>query len=105
MALARIKKGDVVVVTSGGSKGQTGKVLRVNARDGLVVIEKVNVVKRAVKPQGERPGGIVEKEAPVHLSNVALWDATAGVAVYTKTAVGSDGSRARVNVADGSTVA
>lgn len=105
MALARIKKGDVVVVTSGGSKGQTGKVLRVNARDGLVLIEKVNVVKRAVKPQGERPGGVVEKEAPVHLSNVALWDASAGVVVYTKTAVGADGSRVRVNLADGSTVA
>jgi large subunit ribosomal protein L24 len=105
MALARIKKGDIVVVTSGGSKGQTGKVLRVNARDGLVVVEKVNVVKRAVKPQGERPGGVVEKEAPVHLSNVALWDAAAGVVVHTKTVVGTDGSRVRVNVANGTTVA
>lgn len=105
MALARIKKGDFVVVTSGGSKGQTGKVLRVNARDSLVFIEKVNVVKRAVKPQGERPGGVVEKEAPVHLSNVALWDAATGAAVYTKTAVGADGTRVRVNSADGSTVA
>lgn len=105
MALARIKKGDVVVVTSGGSKGQTGKVLRVNARDGLVLVEKVNVVKRAVKPQGDRPGGVVEKEAPVHLSNVALWDASAGAAVYTKTVVGGDGARVRVNIADGTTVA
>lgn len=105
MALARIKKGDVVVVTSGGSKGQTGKVLRVNARDGLVLVEKVNVVKRAVKPQGERPGGVVEKEAPVHLSNVALWDAAAGAAVYTKTVVGADGARVRVNIANGNTVA
>lgn len=96
MALARIKKGDDVVVHSGGSKGQVGKVLRVNARAGTVIIEKVNVVKRNVKPQGDRPGGVVEKEAPVHLSNVTLWDAAAGVAVYTRTAVGEDGQRSRV---------
>lgn len=98
MAIARIKKGDDVVVLSGGSKGQAGKVLRVNVRAGTVLIEKVNVVKRNVKPQGDRPGGVVEKEAPVHLSNVALWDAAAGAAVYTRTVVGSDGVRVRTPV-------
>jgi large subunit ribosomal protein L24 len=64
-AKLRIKRDDTVVVIAGKEKGKVGKVL----------LEGVRRVKRHQKPVGENPGAIVEKEAPIHVSNVALWDA------------------------------
>ncbi|RME20141.1 MAG: 50S ribosomal protein L24 [Deltaproteobacteria bacterium] len=78
MASMKIKRDDVVVVTAGKNKGQTGRVLRVLTAKNRVVVERVNLVKRHVKPQGDRPGGTIEKEAPIHISNVALWNAAEG---------------------------
>lgn len=75
MASMKIKRDDVVVVTAGKNKGQTGRVLRVIPEKQRVVVERVNMVKRQVKPQGDRPGGTIEKEAALHLSNVSLWSA------------------------------
>jgi large subunit ribosomal protein L24 len=68
----KIKKGDSVVVLSGKSKGVSGKVLRV-VKD-RVVVEGANLIKKHTKPnpQAEQPGGIIEKEALIHISNVAL---------------------------------
>jgi large subunit ribosomal protein L24 len=71
----KIRQNDTVVVTAGKHKGRTGKVLRVLKEKGRVLVENVNVVQRHVKPRGGQPGGIVRKELPVHISNVALWDA------------------------------
>ena len=69
--LARIKKNDTVVVTAGRERGKTGKVLRVLLQEGRVVVEGLNMVKRHLKPRGpQSPGGIVEKEAPITLSNL-----------------------------------
>ena len=71
MALQRLRKDDTVMVIAGKERGKTGKVLRVLAERDRVVIERVNLIKRHTKPRGvQQPGGIVEKEAPVHLSNV-----------------------------------
>ena len=70
----KIKKDDVVVITTGKHKGRTGRVLRVLTEKNRVVVERVNLVKRHVRAQGDRPGGVVEKEAPIHISNVALWN-------------------------------
>ena len=68
-----IRKNDKVVVRSGKEKGKIGTVLKVDSERGRVVVEKVNVVKRHSKPGGSNAqGGIIEKEAPVHLSNVML---------------------------------
>ena len=77
MSSFKVKKGDLVVVTTGKSdiKNKTGKVLSVDRSKGRVLIEKVNIVKRQVKPTADRPGATVEKEAPIHISNVALWNA------------------------------
>jgi len=71
----RIRKGDTVVVTTGREKGRTGTVIRVLEND-RVVVENVNMVKKHQKPNPNRgtPGGIVQKEAPIHASNVALWN-------------------------------
>lgn len=69
----RIKKGDTVQVISGNELGKTGKVLMVSPKSNRVIVEGVNFVKRHTKPSQQNPqGGIVEKEAPVHISNVML---------------------------------
>ena len=71
MALRRLRKDDTVMVMTGRERGKTGKVLRVLAEKNRVIIERVNMVKRHTKPRGvQSPGGIVEKEASIHASNV-----------------------------------
>ena len=75
MPKRKIRKDDEVVVLTGRDKGKRGSVLRVVTKTDRVIVEGVNVVKRHVKPtQADPQGGIVEKEAPVHISNVALID-------------------------------
>jgi large subunit ribosomal protein L24 len=72
---ARIKKGDKVLVISGASKGNRGEVLRVIPKEDRAVVQGVAVAKIHTKPKGMgQPGGIVEREAAVHLSNLALID-------------------------------
>ena len=72
---AKIKKGDDVVVLTGKDKGRTGKVLRVIPSDNRVVVQGIQVVQRHTRPSAGNPqGGIVNKEASIHLSNVALVD-------------------------------
>ena len=71
----RIRRDDTVVVTAGKDKGTVGRVLRVLRDDDKVVVEGVRKVKRHQKPVGEQPGAIIEKEMPVHISNVSLWNA------------------------------
>lgn len=75
MAKFKIKRDDTVIVTTGKHRGRTGKVLKVLPDEERVIVEKVNLVRRQVKPQGDRPGGTVEKEASIHISNVALYNA------------------------------
>jgi large subunit ribosomal protein L24 len=68
-----IRKNDLVEVLSGKEKGKTGKVLRVYPKKDRVLVEKVNFVKRHSRPSGRtRQGGIIQKEAPLHVSNVLL---------------------------------
>ena len=72
---AKIKKGDKVQVLTGRDKGKRGEVLRVIPEDNRAIVQGVNMVKRHLKPQGmNQPGGIQEKEATIHLSNLALID-------------------------------
>jgi large subunit ribosomal protein L24 len=74
-----IRKGDLVQVIAGREKGKQGKVVRVLPKTERVVVEGVNKVKRHVKPNQLNPqGGIVEKELPLHVSNVMIFDAKAG---------------------------
>lgn len=72
-AKCRIHSGDTVLVTAGRHKGTRGRVLRVMPTDRKVIVEGVNRVKRHQKPVGDQPGGIIEKEMPIDVSNVALW--------------------------------
>ncbi len=69
-----IRKNDMVQVIAGRDKGKTGKVLNVDSKNGKVLIEKLNLVKRHVRPTQDSPtGGVTEKEAPIHYSNVLLF--------------------------------
>lgn len=71
----KIHKNDTVIVVSGNSKGKTGKVLKVFPKTDRVIVEGVNLRKRHTKPSQRNPqGGIVEKEAPIHSSNVMMLD-------------------------------
>lgn len=71
---AKIKKGDQVIVLTGRSKGKVGEVLNVLGDDGKAVVQGVNMVKRHTKPSQVSQGGIVEKETPIELSNLAHVD-------------------------------
>ncbi|MBS0372947.1 MAG: 50S ribosomal protein L24 [Proteobacteria bacterium] len=73
--MQRIRKGDQVIVTTGRDKGRQGTVIRV-LEDDTVVVENVNMVKKHQKPNPQQnvPGGIVQKEAPIHVSNVMLFN-------------------------------
>ncbi len=74
-----IKKGDLVSVNSGESKGQQGRVLSVIVKDNRAIVEGVNMVSKHTKPNAKHPqGGIIKKEAPVHISNLMLIDPTSG---------------------------
>lgn len=75
-----IKKGDQVMVIAGASKGVKGEVLEVIYKDGRVVVDGANMVKKHTKPTNESQGGIVEKPASIHISNVALIDPQSGKA-------------------------
>ncbi len=71
MSARRLRKDDTVMVIAGRERGKTGKVLRVLADDDRVLIERINMVKKHAKPRGvQQPGGIVEREASIHASNV-----------------------------------
>jgi large subunit ribosomal protein L24 len=71
---SRIRKGDTVVVISGRERGKTGKVLSVDLGVGKVIVEKLNIIKRHTKPnQKAKQGGILEREAPLQISNVMFF--------------------------------
>ncbi|MFV0531895.1 MAG: 50S ribosomal protein L24 [Flavobacteriales bacterium] len=79
MPKLKIKTGDKVIVLSGASKRDTGKVLKVIVDKNRAIVEGVNMIKKHTKPSAENPqGGIIEKEAPIHISNLALVDPKTG---------------------------
>ncbi len=101
----RIRKGDIVMVIAGDDKGKTGRVLSVDAEKQRVLVERINFIKRHTKArrQGAK-SGIIEKEAPLHLSNVQLYDAKAGRGTRIGTRILPDGKRERVSRASGETL-
>jgi large subunit ribosomal protein L24 len=102
----RIKKGDQVVVTTGNKKikGQTGEVLRVDGE--RVYVSNLNLVKRATKPnpQAGQPGGLIEREASIHISNVMLLNPATGKGERVATKVLENGKRIRVFRSNGEAI-
>ena len=75
MSKLHIKKGDTVYVNAGEDKGKTGRVLKVLVKDNKAIVEGINMVSKHTKPNAKAPqGGIVKKEAPIHLSNLNVLD-------------------------------
>jgi len=103
-AQAKIKRDDTVIVIAGKHKGKSGRVLKVLPAVRRVIVEKVNLVKRQVKPQGDRPGGTMEKEASLHISNVALYDGTAKKRIKVGYKRNDEGKRVRVDRKTGAQV-
>lgn len=92
---AKIKKGDTVVVTAGRDKGKQGEVLKVMPKDERVVVQGVNMVKRHTRPSQTNAGGIVDKEAAIAVSNVALIDPKDGKATRVGFKTLEDGKKVR----------
>ena len=93
--MARLRKGDRVVVIRGNDKGKQGKVVRVIPERDMVVIEGVNLVKKHLSATPQRPGGILEVEAPLHASKVMPIDPETGKRTRVKIEV-KDGKKVRV---------
>jgi len=70
--MRKIKKGDKVVVRVGKDKGKIGEVIKVFQDKNRIIVSKVNIIKKHQRPTQENPGGILEKESPIHISNVLL---------------------------------
>jgi len=100
----RIRKGDQVIVTAGKDKGKKGEVVRVLGEK--VVVSNINVVKRHTKPnpQAGQPGGVVEREAPIHISNVMLFNPATGKGERVGFKVLEDGRKLRVFRSSGEAV-
>ena len=105
MRKRKIRKDDEVVVLAGRDKGKRGAVLRIITKTERVLVEGVNVTKRHVKPtQAEPQGGIVEREAPVHISNVALIDPDSNRPTRVRYRNLEDGRKVRVAARSGEVI-
>lgn len=106
MAIRRIRKGDDVVVLAGRNRGQRGSVLSVHAGSDQVVVEGVNIVKRHTRPNPQRgtSGGIIEKEMPIHVSNIALFNPVTGKGDRVGVKNLEDGRKVRVFKSTGEVV-
>jgi large subunit ribosomal protein L24 len=99
----KIRKGDKVVVLSGKDKGRSGEVLQVMPKDDKAVVRGVNIVRKHQKQTQSQEGGIISKEAPIHLSNIALADPKDG----KPTRVGfdvRDGKKVRISKRSGDVI-
>jgi large subunit ribosomal protein L24 len=102
---ARIRKGDTVVVIAGADKGKRGEVLSVLPKQDRAVVQGVNVAKRHTKPRGMgQPGGIVEREATIHLSNLMLIDGKTDKPTRVGFRVLAEGGKVRVAKATGNVI-
>ena len=102
---ARIRKGDTVLVITGTSKGRRGEVLQVIPKADRAVVQGVNLAKRHTKPRGVgQPGGIIEREATIHLSNLKLVDPKTDTPTRVGFRVLEDGSKVRVAKATGNVI-
>ena len=94
--MQRIRKGDRVIVLSGRDKGKKGEVFQVMPKEGRALVRGVNTVRRHQRQTPQQEGGIVTKEAPIHLSNLALEDPKDGKATRIKFDVLPDGRKVRI---------
>jgi large subunit ribosomal protein L24 len=99
-----VSKGDTVIVIAGKEKSKTGQVLQLLPKKNSVVIAGLNMVKRHQKAKGNEPGGILEKEAPIHISNVMLFCAKCAKPVRTRKKELDNGEKQRICIKCGSSL-
>ena len=93
---AKIRKGDKVVVLTGRDKGRAGEVFEVRPSESRALVRGVNLVKRHQKQSATQEGGIISKEAPVHLSNIAIADPKDGKPTRVGFKIHADGKKVRI---------
>ena len=95
MLETRLKKGDMVKVVAGKEKGKSGKILRIIGKKNRVTVEKLNFIKKHQKPDAKGKGGILQKEGPIHISNVMYLCGKCNTAVRVGYRVLEDGRKVR----------
>lgn len=101
MTLARIKKGDNVIVLAGRERGKRGVVRQVMPKEGKALVQDINISKRHFKPGRARQAGIVDVEQPIDLSNLALVDPKTNQRTRVRTRVLANGNKVRIATASG----
>ncbi|MDF2114934.1 50S ribosomal protein L24 [Roseiarcaceae bacterium H3SJ34-1] len=101
---AKIKKGDKVVLLAGRDKGRSGEVVRVMPTEGRAVVRGLNMVRKHQKQTQTQEGGIISKEASIHLSNIAIADPKDGKATRVAFKILDDGRKVRVAKRSGETI-
>ena len=93
----KLKKGDEVIVLAGKDKGKKGKIVKVLPEIRKVIVADINKYKKHQKPGNNEPGGIIEKDMPLHISNVAFFDAQLNKGVRVGYKITNDGKKIRTN--------
>ncbi len=97
----KLKKGDEVIVLAGKDKGKKGKIVKVIPDDRKVVVSDINKYKKHQKPGNNEPGGIIEKDMPIHVSNVAFFDSSSNKGARIGYSINKDGKKTRINKKSG----
>ena len=100
----KLKKGDEVIVLAGKDKGKKGKIVKVISDIRKVVVTDINKYKKHQKPGNNEPGGIIEKDMPLHISNVAFYDSKENKGVRIGYIYNKDGKKIRINKKSGKEV-
>ena len=104
MIKLKVRKGDEVIVITGKDKGKIGKVKKVLPQESQVLVSGINMVKKHTKPTRDHDGGILSKEMPIHISNIAHVDPKTGRATKVAIKTLDDGSKVRVSKASGEVI-
>lgn len=102
--MQKIRKGDNVVVLAGKDKGRSGEVIKVMPKDDKALVRGINMVRRHQRQSQTQEGGIISKEAPIHLSNISLSDPKDGKPTRVRFEVQKDGSKVRVAKRSGAVI-
>tara|TARA_B100001175_G_C19171260_1_gene477569 strand:- start:173 stop:490 length:318 start_codon:yes stop_codon:yes gene_type:complete len=97
----KLKKGDEVIVLAGKDKGKKGKIVRVIPDIRKVIVSDINKYKKHQKPGNNEPGGIIEKDMPIHISNIAFLDSETNKSTRIGFSVNKDGKKVRINKKSG----
>ena len=100
----KLKKGDDVIVLAGKDKGKKGKIVKMLPKKDKAIVSDINKVKKNQKPDNNQPGGIIEKEMPIHISNLNFFDSKSNKGVRVGFKLNKDGKKLRINKKTGTEI-